>query len=588
MALLTHRFFRLGAPLAVAGSLILSACASTPTPAPDPEPEIVEETPVVYREFPADSLYELLLAEFAGIREQVEPALEIYTIQAHETRDPGVIARGIHIARFLKRADVILDLAELWVEVEPDNIEVRRLLAFQLASNGRVVEAFPHGEYLLESGDPAYLQSLAAFAVESPVEEKQRLLTLYEELEAEYPDQPGLLLGKAMLLRQLDQLEDSLAATRRLIDIDPDNETGQLLSAQLLHAQGKEKEALRSLKKALRRLPESKRLRLQYARFLSETDLELSRDQIRTLSRLYPEDMDILFSLGLANRELGDLKAAKANFNSLVEHRKRTSDAHFMLARIAEESGTPEDAVYHYRQVKDGQNLLPAAMRTAELYTEHDNLSAAREYLSSLRAIYPALRENLFQMEAELLMKVARLDEARDLLTTAIDENTDSLNLRYARSIVSAEQGDMAAVEEDLRYILDLDGENTTALNALGYTMLNLTDRYSDAKALIEKAHSLEPGNPAILDSLGWAYYRLGNLEQARIYLQQAYDQFPDPEVAAHLGEVLWHLGDVERAKSLWRSALTDNPDDRTLRETLERLQPGLAERLMSDLTADQ
>src|SRR5690606_3336162 len=250
----------------------------------DPEPQ------VLLRDFATETLYELLLAEFAGIREQVEPALEIYTIQAHETRDPGVIERAIHIATYLRRGDVILDLAELWVEVEPQNVEVRRLLAFHLARSGRVVDAFPHGEFLLLTGDDDYLQSLAAFAQESPTEEKERLLSLYEELESEHSENVGLLLGKAMLLRQLDRLEESLATTGKLIALQKDNETGQLLHAQLLHALGSESKANKALEKALKVLPESKRLRLQYARFLSDKDLGKSREQIDILAKQYPDD----------------------------------------------------------------------------------------------------------------------------------------------------------------------------------------------------------------------------------------------------------------------------------------------------------
>ena len=573
--------------LLLAVSLLVSSCVSTPS-APTIAAEVVAEASAVdqppVRPFATATLYELLLAEFAGIRDQVEPALEIYAIQAHETRDPGVIERAIHIATFMRRPDVVLDLAELWSQVEPENIEVRRLLTFHLASSGRVVEAFPHGEFLLLTGDDDYLQSLAAFAQDSPIEEKQRLLTLYEELEAEHPKNPGLLLGKAMLLRQLELLEDSLATVGQLVALEPGNETGQLLQAQLLHALGDTSQALKSLRNALKKLPESKRLRLQYARFLSESDLAKSRQQIEILSRQYPEDVNILFSLGLADKELNQLEQAQITFERLVALDKRVSDAQFQLGQIAEERGQPEEAVYRYRQVKDGQNLLPAAMRVAELLTEHDNMSAAREHLSTLRAIYPAVRENLYQMEAELLMRQDRLDEAYDMLSSAIAAEADTLNLRYVRSIISAKQEDMAAVEADLRAILEVDENNATALNALGYSMLNLTDRYREALALIELAHQLEPDNPAIQDSLGWAYFRLGEVERALTYLRQAFDAFPDGEVAAHLGEALWTAGNVEEAEEVWRKGLANSPGDATLLETLDRLVPERKQVLLDSL----
>jgi tetratricopeptide (TPR) repeat protein len=576
---------QLAAGLAISVAL-LGGCASPP-PAPEqPSPEAVSdpEPPVLLRDFATETLYELLLAEFAGIREQVEPALEIYTIQAHETRDPGVIERAIHIASYLRRGDVILDLAELWVEVEPDNVEVRRLLAFHLARSGRVLDAFPHGELLLLTGDDDYLQSLAAFAQDSPTEEKERLLSLYEELESEHPQNSGLLLGKAMLLRQLDRLAESLASTEKLISLQKDNETGQLLHAQLLHAMGDEGKAIKALEKALRVLPESKRLRLQYARFLSDKDLGKSRQQIAILAKQYPDDVNILFSLGLANKEIGLSEEAKATFNHLININKRASDAHFQLGKIAEGNGQPEEAVYQYRQVKDGQNLLPAAMRVANILTEHNNLSAAREHLSSLRAIYPAIRENLFQMEAELLIGQNRLNEAYDLLTSALQADPESLNLLYTRSIISAEQKDLAATESDLRAILALDADNATALNALGYSMTNLSNRHDEALALIQRAQELEPDNPAITDSLGWVYFHLGDLDRALTYLRQAFEAFPDGEVAAHLGEVLWLQGDQSGAEAVWRKGLENSPENKVLLETIERLAPQRKQVLLDNI----
>lgn len=584
MLLSPTRFLPSLATALATGMLLLAGCAA---PAPKPEPIAQTETeipPPVARPFGTETLYELLLAEFAGIREQVDPALEIYTIQAHETRDPAVIERAIQIASFLRRGDVILDLAELWVTVEPDNIEVRRLLAFHLARAGRVVEAFPHGEFLLLNGDDDYLQSLASFAQDSATEEKERLLTLYQNLEAQHPTNPGLLLGKALLLRQLDRLEDSLTAAQMLVAVQQDNETGQLLQAQLLHALDRKDQANRALVKALKVLPESKRLRLQYARFLSDTDLGKSRAQIAILADKFPDDANIEFSLGLANKEIGLINEAKATFNHLIENDSRASDARFQLGKIAEGEQRPEEAVYQYRQVTEGQQVLPAAMRVAEILTEHDNLSAAREHLSNLRTTYPALRENLFQMEGELLIRLERLDEAYDLLTSALSNEPDNINLLYSRSIVSAEQRDLAAAEKDLRAILAQDEDNPTALNALGYTMANLSDRHDEALDLIKRAMALEPDNPAIIDSLGWVYFRKGDLERAQQYLSQAFEAFPDGEVAAHYGEVLWQRGLREEAETVWRKGLETSPNDSTLLETLERLAPGRKQALLDSL----
>lgn len=571
-------------------SLTVGGCAlqgERPVPKPLAPQAKSAPAPTPLRPLPTNTLYELLVAEFAGIRESVEPALEIYVYQAQETRDPRVIERAIHIANYLNQPEVVLLLAELWSEVEPGNTDVRRLLAFHLARSGRVLEAFPHGEFLLLNGDDDYLQSLAAFAKNSSIEEKQRLLKLYEDLEAQHPKNTGLLLGKAMLLRQLERLEDSLDSTAKLLAVEPGNETGQLLKAQLLHALGDRNKALKSLKKALRILPENKRLRLQYARFLSEIDLEKSRQQMVILSRQYPDDSNIAFSLGLANKELGFIDEARLIFQFLARSNRRAGDAHFQLGDIAEREGKPEEAVYQYRQVRNGQNLLAAAQRSAEILSDHNNLAAAREQLATLRDNYPALRDSLFQIEAELLLRQDRFVEAYDLLTTALTGDPENGNLRYARSIVSAHQKDLAAVEEDLQAILAQDADNPTALNALGYTLTVLSDRYLEALAFIERALELEPDNPAFIDSLGWVHYKLGHRKLALDYLRRAFDSFPDGEVAAHLGEVLWTSGAHEEAEAVWLKGLKQSPEDDTLLETLERLIPEKLQAMRQSAAAD-
>src|SRR5690606_16917717 len=208
----------LAAALLAAG-LLLSGCAAQPDGAPNPEPvvavEAVETPAPPPRPFPVNSLYELLAAEFAGIREQIEPALEIYINQAHETRDPAVIERAIRIASFVGLNDVVLNLAELWVEVEPANLDVRRLVAFHLARAGPVIEAFPHAEYLLRAGDDNPTRAPAAFDGDASRAERRRLLELCGDLAVSYPDRVGLMLGRDMLLRQVERVDESLAFARK-------------------------------------------------------------------------------------------------------------------------------------------------------------------------------------------------------------------------------------------------------------------------------------------------------------------------------------------------------------------------------------
>jgi len=189
-----------------------------------------------------------------------------------------------------------------------------------------------------------------------------------------------------------------------------------------------------------------------------------------------------------------------------------------------------------------------------------------------MRREHPDLEVEFFQIESDLLQKQNQLQSAYDLLSSSLRAYPDNISLLYARSVVSARREDMQATETDLRAILSLDQDNATALNALGYSLLTLSDRYDEAAALIHRANALNPGDPAITDSLGWLYFRQGDYGQALEHLRRAFAVFPDPEVAAHLGEVLWTLGQRSEAESIWRESLRKAPDNTILRETMQRL----------------
>lgn len=158
------------------------------------------------------------------------------------------------------------------------------------------------------------------------------------------------------------------------------------------------------------------------------------------------------------------------------------------------------------------------------------------------------------------------------MLQQAIKLYPDDLNLLYTRAMLAEKRDDLAQMEKDLRSIISREPENAMALNALGYTLADRTTRYAEAKGLIEKAHQINPEDPAVLDSLGWVNYRLGNLDEAERLLRQALERFPDHEVAAHLGEVLWANGKRREARHVWAKALEDQPDSPILRKTLLRL----------------
>ena len=184
----------------------------------------------------------------------------------------------------------------------------------------------------------------------------------------------------------------------------------------------------------------------------------------------------------------------------------------------------------------------------------------------------PARAEQLYGLEADSLSRNGYLQDSRVTLDAGVKAFPESNSLRYARAMLADQQGEVDLMESDLRAILAGDPDNATALNALGYTLTNRTQRYDEAYALISRALALEPDEPAILDSMGWVLFRKGRLDESLQYLNRAYAAFPDPEVAAHLGEVLWTMGRTEQALRIWRDALAQSPDHDVIMGTLRRL----------------
>ena len=177
----------------------------------------------------------------------------------------------------------------------------------------------------------------------------------------------------------------------------------------------------------------------------------------------------------------------------------------------------------------------------------------------------------IYLAHEELLRDAGRLEDAYALLNAALADLPDDVELLYARGLITAQMDMLDVHERDMRRLIELKPDHAHAYNALGYTLADRTTRYEEARALIEKALSLKPNDPFILDSMGWVHYRLGNRDQAHDYLQQAIDLRLDPEIAAHLGEVLWMMDRHEEARAVWKRGESIDIKNKTLRETLRK-----------------
>jgi tetratricopeptide (TPR) repeat protein len=562
--------------LAIAAACVLLTACASPATVTEKDPVVVQApaanvTEPPERPFPDDSLYPLLVAEFALRRRDYDVALDNYLTQSRILRDAGVSAHTTHLTQFMQREPEALSAAQLWVELDPDNVEANGTLASLLVRRGRTVEALPHLALAERGGAKANFPTLLNGFNKLDEQQRAELVGGINELATEFPENTRLLLTQALIHAEYDQYDLALDKLDKLFDLEPYQPQAILLEAKILLTVGAKKPFAR-LQLALQENPEDKRLRLQYARLLTASDMAAARQQFEILSAQSPRDGDLLLSLALINREVGDDLAARAYLNQLLALEQRTDEAHFYLGRIAEAANDPQEAVSQYMQVEDSREYMAANNRLGRILIAAGQLQRVHVWFNQQREENPARREQLFGLEADLLIQAGALDAAVQVLNQALAETPTSTSLLYARSMLREQQGDLVLMEKDLRAIIANDPNNSTAINALGYSLANRTERYTEAMALISQALRLEPDEPAILDSMGWVLYRTGRYEEALDYLTRAYSAFPDPEVAAHLGEVLWVTGDTDAATAVWQGALLKNPDHEILLSTLERL----------------
>lgn len=557
--------------------VFLNGCQAMAPVSPDGTPPVEESTPApekpkVYSSFSEETVYSLLTAELAGQRNRFDIALDNYVTQAINTQDPGISERAFRIAEYLGADQAALDTSLIWAKNAPDDLEAQRAAAIQLARSGRYDDSMAYMEKVLQGKGDTHFDFLALSAADTDPDTRNGLMKSFDRLLQKHPKNSQLVFGKALLLQQDDEAEAAL----KLLEQNPPEE-GEvapiLLRARLLQNLNRGKEAIPLLEKSIKKYPDDKRLRLTYARTLVEQDrMEDAKVQFANLVQQYPDDDELRYSLALVCLEAKAWDEAKGYLEELIERESHVDSAHLNLGRIAEENNDPQAALLEYAQVGPGNDYLPAQLRQADILMSNGRTDEAEKRLAAAREAEPDYAIQLYLIQAETLSANNQGERAWKVLQQALLQYPDDLNLLYTRAMQAEKRNDLAQMEKDLRLIIKRDPENAMALNALGYTLSDRTTRYAEAKVLIEQAHKLNPEDPAVLDSLGWVNYRLGNLDEAERLLRMALERFPDQEVAAHLGEVLWANGKQREARQIWEKFLKEQPESPILRSTIKRL----------------
>ncbi len=570
------------APAAADGAAPATAEAAAPA---DPLPRV---------ELDGELLFRLMVGEVAQQRGEPATAFGEFMTVARKTRDPRIARRAAEVAIGARALAQALEATELWHTLAPHDAEAEQSYASLLVANGRHDEArVVLRRQLAAAANPIdVLDRLQRVLVHAP--EPAQGLALLEALAQPYYAQPRYGYDAQLITaRGARAAGDNAAAVhhaRAALALRPDAGLAVMSVAQLLVEGGTNApggadagaaartEALALLAGFLQRHPAADEVRQMYARLLvGEGRLDEGRQQFEELLRRDPKSADPQFALGvlaLESERYGEARGYLERYlAALGPAADRDLDLVYLnMARVAEGQRRFDEALDWLHKVKGPEQADTAREREAFLLGRMNRVDEGLQLLQKLPAATPEQRTQNLLAQGQLLRDSHRYDESFRLLDQALQDHPDDTGLLY-ESAMSAERLDrIDLMETRLRHLLQLRPDYAHAYNALGYSLADRNIRLQEAYQLIDHALSLAPDDGFIVDSMGWVQYRMGNLAAARESLTRAFRLKADPDVAAHLGEVLWASGDHSGARTVLLDAQKRDGDSDTLRDTLQRL----------------
>ena len=529
-----------------------------------------------------DLLFNLLAAEFAGNAGDIEDSVSFYNRAAEETSDSRIAARAAYIALYGQDYKEALAATERWQTLEPQSQEVDKMFAVIYLKLHQPEKAVSYIRKIFAGADTTPANKVLALkemlTKEASTEDALAVLQIMNAQDKKDKTLNNhMLVLQARFEAQLKNYDEALALLEQAYENDNAMIDVLIIKARILTAQGKDEEAAAQIRQALAQRPENNALRLQYARMLIEQHkLEEAKEHYLVLSENLPENDDVKLALALIYIDTRELDKATEELEALIEMDKKTSVANYYLGRIAQNQGEDKQAIAYYLRVKDESYQFDSQLRIAALLAA---LGRADEGLDKLEALAQeqsswSRRVRVYLAQGEILRAEGRYRDGVEMYSRALLQKPDDPNLLYARGLMAEKIDRLDMAESDLRKVIALEPQNANALNALGYTLADRTERYQEALKYILRASELVPDDPAILDSLGWVSFRLGKMEEAEKWLSKAFEKLTDAEIAAHYGEVLWAINKKDKAREVWQKGKEQDAEHPVLLETLERIKP--------------
>jgi len=522
-------------------------------------------------------MYHVFAAEFLGSEGDLEAAVGEYLEAALESDDAEIARRATRIAFAAQAWLQAAMAADRWALLDPENVEAHQSAATSMLLTGDYAGAeLQLQQIIVLMGDTTEAWILVASLLAQSADAGKASILLENVLASQGAvDNADAMFAQSHLAIRSRDLKGAYEFAEKAVERKPENIQFLTWAGRLALNLSKIGAGVHYFERAWKQNPEDHDLALAYADLLTRTQ---RIDEARKVMQDMPQTPDvllarILFEIGVPDRDRAE-KLFRQFGSAGFEDPDETA---FYQAQAAEALDMTSRAIELYAEVESGNNALVAGIRRAQLMASEGDMAGAMRELAAMRQ-QPnrVIVEESWLAEAGILREAGDRKSALEALDKALEQLPDSLSIRYSHALLAADLGWVDVAETDLRIIISRQPENAAALNALGYTLADQTERYEEAEALIRQAFILRPDDASIVDSMGWISYRLGRLDKSEKFLRRAWTLSRNPEIAAHLGEVLWVIGEQEAARSIWLEGLEVDGKNPVLLETLQRMEVDL------------
>ena len=520
----------------------------------------------------AEFVYKYLLGEVAMQRGETTLASQLFLDLAKQTLDPRLAERAARAAVFANQPGIALQAATLWAELDPGSQEAQQASSQLLIASGNLKEAKPHMQKLLAQEDKRANGFLYLNGLLANQKDKNEVLKVITELAAPYPKLPEAHFSVAQAALIADKPDVAQKELDTANKQRPGWELGAQMQGQMLLKASPDK-AIVFYQGFLKQYPKANDVRMAYAKTLvSQKRFAEAKPEFIKLVESSNGNPEVSAVVGLLSLESNDYPMAdKYLQQSISSGFKDPEQLYGYLGRSAERQKDDAKALNWYDKIQGGEHYLDGRLSAASVIARTKNVDAAIKMLDEVDELAPEQQILVIQTEANMLSMAKRNQESFYLLDKAASTWPDSAEIVYDHAMAAERVGKYDIMETGLRKLIKAKPDFAAAYNALGYSFADRNVKLPEARALLETAVKLAPDDHYMLDSLGWVHYRLGNLDKAADFLRKAYAVQADPEIAAHLGEVLWKQGKLEEAKKLWASALKDFPENDVLLATTKK-----------------